>query len=98
MAMSDGARFGLGALAVVLALVGLFVAARAVHGLWYHVGLGVFGVCVLAVFVLIRLSTGKTPGAPAGLRKGPAEDRSVRSTREDMPEPRPEPQPEPEAR
>ena len=64
--MSDESKFILGVVAVVLAIAGLVVAAWAVHGPWYWVGLGVFIAGVLAVFLVIRLVTRHPPESPEG--------------------------------
>ena len=62
--MSDDARFGLGAPVAVPAVAALFVASRAAAGLWYYVGLGAFGPCVLVIFVLIPAEHGEDVRVP----------------------------------
>ncbi len=62
--MSNEVKFVLGLVVVLIAFAGLMVAAWAVHGLWYWVGLGVFIAGVLAIFALIRLTVHRPPESP----------------------------------
>jgi hypothetical protein len=51
--------FVLGGVMVLLAMVGLFVAAAAQDGVFYATGLGIFLFCVLFVFVMIHRQVGR---------------------------------------
>jgi predicted membrane channel-forming protein YqfA (hemolysin III family) len=66
MSTSDELRFLVGLLAVVIGFVGLFVASWVTHGLWHWIGLSVFVVGILAIFLLIRLTIRTPPDSPEG--------------------------------
>jgi hypothetical protein len=69
----DTSNYVLSGAVAVMGIVGLFVAARAGHGMTYYGGLTFFAFAVLFVFLMIKRSFDKAEGAvsgglPAGLR------------------------------
>lgn len=60
--MSENRRWSLGSVAVILGLLGLYIASLAGHGILYWTGLIVFLAAVFAIFTLVRAAFDEAEG------------------------------------